>query len=343
MRMGHSAAALEWRNGSLLYQMPPGLFGRLCDWKSCVEILMNPPQPITALDLRDRLAQMPELRLIDVRLQDDYDSAHLPGAISNCVFEVAFLDRMEAAVPDKNTPVCVYGWPNSKESATAAGKLIRAGYETVFDFQEGIDGWSGQGFPLAWVIEPQETPIKLDLEGDHEIDLQESRVEWLGRNLLNKHWGRIGVKSGKLSFDGGDLIGGEFVLNMNELTCSDLEGHPLHDVLIHHLKSDDFFDVENFPEAKFRIRAAEEVPGSHPGTQNLKVTGDLTLRGITHPIEFGASVGLTPDERPAAQAAFSIDRTKWGVLYGSGGFFKRLAHHLVNDQVELHLRIVGKA
>ena len=35
-----------------------------------------------------------------------------------------------------------------------------------------------------------------------------------------------------------------------------------------------------------------------------------------------------------------IDRTDWGVLYGSGRFFRRLAGHLVNDSIELQLRLL---
>ena len=63
-----------------------------------------------------------------------------------------------------------------------------------------------------------------------------------------------------------------------------------------------------------------------PGAPNLTIHADLTLRGQTHPITFQATPGLTPEGKPAAQANLQIDRTRWGVLYGSGKFFHR--HHL---------------
>ncbi len=47
--------------------------------------------------------------LVDVRLEEDFAIEHLPGARNNCVFEVAFLERMEELAPDLNRPVCVYG------------------------------------------------------------------------------------------------------------------------------------------------------------------------------------------------------------------------------------------
>lgn len=78
------------------------------------------------------------------------------------------------------------------------------------------------------------------------------------------------------------------------------------------------------------------------GTTTHRVTGDLTLRGQTHAIEFEVSAGRTPEGKMAAQAAFSIDRTKWGVIYGSGKFFSRIAGHLVNDFLEFQLRVLTR-
>jgi polyisoprenoid-binding protein YceI len=109
--------------------------------------------------------------------------------------------------------------------------------------------------------------------------------------------------------------------------------------LVAHLQSDDFFDVESYPEACFAFQKAE-VSADPPGCQNLKLHGELTLRGETRPMTIGAAAGFTPEGQAALQATVAFDRTDWGVLYGSGKFFKRLAGHLVNDHVELQLRVV---
>ena len=134
-------------------------------------------------------------------------------------------------------------------------------------------------------------------------------------------------------------MSGEAVLDMRRISCSDLSGDVLHDVLIHHLESDDFFDVARFPEACFVFDKAE-VCNTKPGCHNLRLHGALTLRGVTQPLVIDAVAGVTTEGKAALQATLSIDRTAWGVLYGSGRFFRRLAGHLVNDHIELQLRAV---
>lgn len=277
--------------------------------------------------------------VLDVRLKDDYDRCHIPGALSNCVYEVAFLGRMPELAADKNSTVCVYGASsNSKEAQVAADKLSRAGYQRVFRLEGCLESWCGGGRPTEGSGEAPAAEIVPD--GRYEVDTRESRVEWLGRNLVNKHWGKVPVASGYLTFQKGELTGGEVVLNMHEITSDDLAGNPLHDVLVEHLRSDDFFDTETYPQARLAIMRSSRIEGATPGAQNLNVEGMLTLRGVTAPVEFTAAAGVDEKGRCAAQAAFSIDRTRWGVLYGSGGFFQRLANHLVNDMVELQIRLI---
>ncbi len=110
----------------------------------------------------------------------------------------------------------------------------------------------------------------------HSVDIAKSSVEWSGRNLLNKHHGQIGLRSGQLEFLRGQLSGGRFVIDMNNILCSDLQGTELHNVLINHLRSDDFFDIERFPEASFAIDTARRIDGATLGQPNLEITGDLT-------------------------------------------------------------------
>ena len=289
-------------------------------------------------DLQQQLGSADCPLLVDVRLEDDHAAGHLPGAASNCVYEVAFLERMEKLAPDREAPLCVYGTcADSMESRTAAEKLRKAGWRNVREFRDGWEAWTEAGHAPQAAAEPSTPPVR---DGAHAIDLRESSVNWTGRNLLNKHEGTIALKSGTLETAGGTLTGGRFVLDMHDVACADLKGDSLHGVLIAHLLSDDFFDVENYPEAVFEITSAEPVAGADAGAPNLKITGLLTLKDATHPVEFTASSGVTDEGKLAAQASFAIDRTRWGVIYGSGKFFRRLGGHLVNDMIDLQLRIV---
>ena len=299
-------------------------------------------EPIDPLDLAQRMSQPGAPLLLDVRLEEDYLAAHLPQARNNCVFEVKFLDRMAGLTPDKKAAICVYGAAeDSYEARMAAEKLSRIGYLEVLELRAGLEGWKLAGLPL----EGQgvaEVDKAVPPDGWFEINPDDSRAEWMGRNLLNKHDGQIALKAGRLHFVQGELTGGQFVLDMNSITCRDLAGDPMHDVLIAHLRSDDFFDVERYPEARFVITSTERIRNATPGAPNLVVRGDLTLKDATRPIEFRAAAGVTPEGRPAAQCLFAIDRTLWNVLYGSGKYFRRLGGHLVNDQIEIQLRIVTR-
>jgi polyisoprenoid-binding protein YceI len=295
---------------------------------------------ITAAQLKQAFGESNPPLLLDVRLEDDFHCCHISGAKNNCVYEVVFMERMGKLAPDQSAPICVYGAAgDSLESRIAAEKLTRAGYSHVQEFRDGLRGWKAGGFPLE-----NGTPVGAPLaiaDGVHDLDLEESHVEWTGRNLLNRHHGSIKLKDGSLRFEKGILVGGEVIFDMSSITCENLTGTPLHDVLVGHLKSDDFFDVERYPTARFEI-ISSEVLDDKSGAPNLAVHGRLTLKNVTDSVEFTAAAGVTPEGQPAAQAAFAFDRTKWNVLYGSGRFFHRLAGHLVNDLIEVQVRMVGK-
>jgi len=294
---------------------------------------------ITPATLAVELASILPPVVLDVRLADDHEACRIPDSLNNTVFEVAFNERLALQIPDKETPVRIYGaGPDSLEAGHALEKLERAGYTQAAELDGGLEAWQAEGHPVVCG-----TPLPFlppDPHGRILIDLEASRVEWTGRNLLNKHHGTVGLKSGWLDFAHGQLTGGELILDLRRLDCSDLSGTDYHDVLIHHLHNHDFFDVAVFPEACLAITSATHFDTGCPGAANLHVHAELTLKGRTHPVDFDATCGLTPEGKAAAQAVFSIDRTKWGVLYGSGKFFHRLAGHLVNDLIAFEVKIV---
>ena len=211
---------------------------------------------LDAANLKQLLADPRPPVLIDVRLDEDFKKSRLPHALGNCVYEIAFLDRMPAVAPDLGATVCVYGADSgSLESRMAAEKLCRHGYTQVYDFCDGLPAWKSAGFPV------EESPTasaatSVVTDGVHPIDLGESSIRWIVRNLLNRHEGLIRLKSGSLQLESGKLAGGEFTIDMQAITCLDLAGNPLHDVLIRHLRhlrDHDFFDTVLYPEATFVV------------------------------------------------------------------------------------------
>lgn len=139
-------------------------------------------------------------------------------------------------------------------------------------------------------------------DGSHPIDPSESSIEWSGRNLLKKHHGRIGLRSGQLEFAHGELMDGRAVIDLNNIVCFDLHGTEWHDVLTNHLRSDDFFEVERFPEALVVINGARRIEDASLGRPNLEINADVTLKGISAPLKFLATSGVTPDGKAAPLA-----------------------------------------
>lgn len=292
---------------------------------------------MTPLELKEQSG----ISLLDVRLADDFEAGHLEGAKNNCVFEVDFGRRLPDTLPDLGDPVVIYGAnAGSQEAAAALEKMQRAGYTAVSLLEGGFDRALEEGFTvIAGDPIPSDPTIP---DGALPLDLEESQVEWTGRNLVNKHFGTVPIRTGDLVFHDGQLQSGTISLDLLGLTCTDLAESEYHDVLIAHLHNEDFFDLENHPETKLEIRKADVLAEASPGSPNLRIQAGLSIRGQTHPIEIYAVSGITSEGKAAAQATFAIDRTRWGILYGSGKFFHRLAGHLVNDLIEFQVRLLTR-
>jgi polyisoprenoid-binding protein YceI len=81
--------------------------------------------------------------------------------------------------------------------------------------------------------------------------------------------------------------------------------------LTNHLKSPDFFDVNQFPQAKFVSTAIEPA-----GDGMVTITGDLTVLETTKSISFPATISTADGLK--LNAEFVIDRTQFGMTYGDG-------------------------
>lgn len=157
-----------------------------------------------------------------------------------------------------------------------------------------------------------------------EIKTDASKVVWKGYKVTGSHEGTIGIKSGDLVFEGDKLTGGEFVIDMTSITVTDLEGD-YKGKLEGHLKSDDFFGAANHPTASLLFTNVEPS-----GKNAYSVTGDLTIKGITNPINFIISIYGSK-----ATASIKIDRSKYDVKYGSTSFFDGLKDKAIYDEFDL--------
>ena len=162
-------------------------------------------------------------------------------------------------------------------------------------------------------------------------DAGKSKLEWLGEKVTGKHEGAINLQSGWLSWKENKIQSGEFIIDMNSLTSfENLEK------LVGHLKSDDFFGVEKYPIAKLVIT---ESASFEKGTALVK--GNLTIKGVSNPVEFKASY-QKKDDGNWFFANIVIDRTKYNVRYGSGSFFDNLGDKTIYDEFKLKVSLVVK-
>ena len=175
-----------------------------------------------------------------------------------------------------------------------------------------------------------------DISGDYTLDIENSKIAWVGFKPAGTHNGEIKIKSGKFNIENTTIVGGKFVADMSSISVLDLEGDERKD-LEQHLKGtnqgeeDHFFNVKKYPTAKFEINSVEKS-----GKKYL-VNGALTIKGVTNDIEFLAnySFGEDPNTMKFISDEFGIDRTKWNVKYMSKSVFDDLKERFIDDEIKL--------
>ena len=172
----------------------------------------------------------------------------------------------------------------------------------------------------------------------YKIDLNASKVEWLGKKVTGQHNGTVDIKSGELNVENGELEGGKFVIDFNTIKVLDLEDPESNAKLTNHLKSEDFFSAEKHPEAIFEITSLEKADDGKGN--NYKVNGNLTIKGIAKNISFPANINVT-DNKVTATADFNLDRTEWDIRYGSGKFFENIGDKAINDDFNIKFDITA--
>ncbi|MFN5363415.1 MAG: YceI family protein [Bacteroidota bacterium] len=156
---------------------------------------------------------------------------------------------------------------------------------------------------------------------DLAVNLEKSRIDWVGSKKSDFHTGVLPLKSGSVAVTGGKLTGGKFVIDMAGLKVTDAAG----DRLAGHLKSAEILDAAKYPEAVFEITSV-----NYSSENAATIGGNLSFHGATLPVSFSANIRNSDDKGFFAQAFFSFDRTLFGVKYGVGAISNdvQLAIHL---------------
>lgn len=214
------------------------------------------------------------------------------------------------------------------------------------------------------VSSAKEVNTYYDIAEQYKINIDSSSVSWIGSKPAGKHHGVIPIVSGEISLEDNNIVGGKVVMNINGITANDLlEDVERHDRLINHLKSDDFFDAENYPEAVFEITSCatynpnkeiivkEEFESEHKpasATEHMTdtpthyITGNLTMRDTTLSITFPVFISVNNKEI-VARAKFNIDRTNWNLKYrDEASVADKTKDRFIYNTVNVGFRVLAK-
>ncbi|MGY3792851.1 YceI family protein [uncultured Aquimarina sp.] len=170
------------------------------------------------------------------------------------------------------------------------------------------------------------------------VDNAASTIDWVGKKPTENHTGTISIAKGKVKTQDGKIQSGSFVIDMTSINVTDLEGKQKAG-LEGHLKGegegkeDHFFNVAKFPNASFEVTGITEKDGKS------MIEGNLTIKGIKKNISFPATTTVEGDTMTLNSEVFTINRTDWGVNYGSKSVFENLGDKFILDDIELKVSL----
>lgn len=187
-------------------------------------------------------------------------------------------------------------------------------------------------------INEGELKVEMPQENTFTFSAEKSTLTWTGKKIGTSHTGQIALKSGYISFASGQLVGCEVVLDMTQITNTDLQVATEREKLLGHLNSDEFFGVAKHPESRFVMTSA-----TMNGPQG-SVRGQLTIKGITNEIEIkSAVISKSGPAGVVISGVLIFDRAQFDVRYGSDKFFDNLGDAVINDEVTLNFKLRGTA
>jgi polyisoprenoid-binding protein YceI len=170
-----------------------------------------------------------------------------------------------------------------------------------------------------------------------EIVSAQSNIDWTGKKVTGAHNGTISIKAGTFALNDDKLIGGNFIIDTTSIKILDITDPATNAQFAGHLFSEDFFATDNFPEATFTTTRVD-----HINNDDYLVIGDLTIKGITHPVSFPADVLIT-NNAIKASGKILVDRTKYDMKFRSGNFFSNLGDTLIYNEFELDVKLTALA
>ena len=169
----------------------------------------------------------------------------------------------------------------------------------------------------------------------------QSNIMWTGSKPTGKHTGTISIENGTMSVKEGIVESGTFLIDMNSIKATDMDAEGNANLEAHlkglaEDKKNDFFNVADYPTATFTVTGNKQQDGVN------HLEGNLTLKGVKKNVSFPYTVTADGDMATFKSEAFTIDRTDWGIKYGSGTFFDDLGDKTIDDDMVIQFEIKAK-
>lgn len=168
--------------------------------------------------------------------------------------------------------------------------------------------------------------------GTYAIDPAHSRIGFVARHaMVAKVRGSFNEFTGTGYFDAENPAASHFELTI-DVASIDTRNADRDE----HLRSNDFFDMTTYPQITFASTAVEKVDDD-----TFRVTGDLTIKGVTKPVTFdlsyeGTAVDPFGNRRLGLEGSVVVNRKDWGITWNApldaGGV-------LVSEKVTLEFEV----
>ena len=169
------------------------------------------------------------------------------------------------------------------------------------------------------------------------IDTDSSNMVWVGRKVTGQHHGSIAIYDGYIDIEENSIVGGQIVIDMTSIEVLDMSDK-YNKKLEQHLKNSDFFDIVKFPRASFEIRKSYNFLM----IENILFEGDLKIKDKTVQ-SFIPTIVSIDSTIAEAVGVIDIDRTLFGITYGSGSFFEDIADRAIDDNFTLKFKIIASS
>jgi polyisoprenoid-binding protein YceI len=165
----------------------------------------------------------------------------------------------------------------------------------------------------------------------HLVECRNSKLNWKGsKDSGDSHRGSVAIKKGELTIIEGVVSEGYFEIDMMSIAVNKELEQSYASILIAHLGSADFFEVEQYTTAQLKIESVTKD----------SISGVLTIKGVSKSIAFPYSMEKN-GKNVSIASSFTIDRTRWGIEYNSPSVFNDLGDYAIRDKILFDIKLIA--